>query len=445
MPSAEAPSPFADLDRAAVARALSQMVDRPGDWADAYFERLEEVELPAGEAGPGLLARREEGLAVRLMRGGDVWLAARDGIGPDAFADALRHVARVLPSAATPTPSLAVAPWDGAAAAPEVLAFPSLVLRGVRRRRAAFPLALTVRRHRRWLQVVGSGKVVAEAQRECFYSVVAQTSRGRRGALFPGLGEVQAEELADDLVSAFRGRDATSPEAWRGPVILAPAAAAVLLHEAVAHALEADLLALGGDPEAAVGVSLGAAALNVLDDPATAPETVRRDSDDEGQPVRRRWLLRAGTVAEPLADARWSAGSELLAPGAARRGGRHDLPAPRSYHLELLPGELAAAALLAEADGGLFLPAAESGSLDPLSGVFRLHFAGGSRVRGGELAEPVGRCRLLGRVADLLAAVVGVGDEARPAGAGWCAKGGQKMPVWATAPALLLEGVEVTP
>jgi hypothetical protein len=438
-------SPFAALDLAAVARMLSQLTDRGPDWAEGYFERLEEVELPAGEEGPGLLVRREEGLAVRLVRGGDVWLAARDGIDPDAFSDAVRHVARVLPTATYPTPSLAVAPWEGGAEAPEVLAFPSLVLRAVRQRRAAFPLALTVRRHRRWLQVVGGGKVVPEAQRESFYSVVAETARGRRGALYPDLGEARAEELAEVLVSAFRGRDATPPEPCRGPVVLAPAAAAVLLHEAVAHALEADLLAVGGDPEAAVGVELGGAAVNVLDDPSTAPEPVRRTSDDEGQPVRRRWLLREGVVAEPLADGRWSAGSELLAPGAARRGGRHDLPAPRSYHLELLPGELDADALLADADGGLYLPAATSGDLDPVSGIFRLRFAGGFRLRGGALAEPVGPCRLAGRVADVLAAVVGVGAEARPAGAGWCAKGGQKMPVWATAPALRLEGVEVTP
>ena len=46
-------------------------------------------------------------------------------------------------------------------------------------------------------------------------------------------------------------------------------------------------------------------------------------------------------------------------------------------------------------------------------------------------------------MADLLAAVTGVGRAARPAGAGWCAKGGQKLAVWATAPPIRLEGVEV--
>ncbi|HXO21103.1 MAG TPA: hypothetical protein VOA87_14405, partial [Thermoanaerobaculia bacterium] len=64
---------------------------------------------------------------------------------------------------------------------------------------------------------------------------------------------------------------------------------------------------------------------------------------------------------------------------------------------------------------------------------------------GGAPAEAVGPCRLRGRVADLLSAVGGIGREARPAGAGWCAKGGQKLAVWATAPALRLSGAEIVP
>ena len=192
-----------------------------------------------------------------------------------------------------------------------------------------------------------------------------------------------------------------------------------------------------------MGVRLGSAALSVLDDPGAAPEGVRRRTDDEGQEVRRRWLLRSGEVQEPLADSRWARDSELLLPGAARRGDRHSPPGPRSTHLELLPGESADDDLLADADGGLYLAEAGRGALDPLSGTFRLDAPCGQRIRGGIAAETVGPCRLAGRVADLLAAVTAVGATSRPAGAGWCAKGGQKLAVWATAPALRLEGVEV--
>ena len=328
--------PFADLDRAAVGRALSQIADHPHDLADAYFERLEEVELPAEEGAPGVRARREEGLAIRLVRDGRTWLAARDEIAPRAFAEALRQVARALPSAAYPEPRLDLAPWPGRPEAPELAEFPLQVNRAVRAHHVAFPLRLTVRRHRRWLQVV-AGPLLPEPESESFYSVAADLAWGRYGALLPELDAAAAEGVAASLVELFRARQASPPAPFRGVVVLGPAAAAVFLHEAVAHALEADTLALGGRPEAAVGVALGAPALSVLDDPGAAPAGVRRRTDDEGAEVRRRWLLRDGEVQQPLADARWARDSDLLLPGAARRGDRHALPGPRSTHLELLP------------------------------------------------------------------------------------------------------------
>ena len=57
----------------------------------------------------------------------------------------------------------------------------------------------------------------------------------------------------------------------------------------------------------------------------------------------------------------------------------------------------------------------------------------------------MGRTRIRAHVSDVLGALRTVGAEAEAAGAGWCAKGGMKLPVWATAPAILLEGLEVAP
>lgn len=172
-----------------------------------------------------------------------------------------------------------------------------------------------------------------------------------------------------------------------------------------------------------------------------------------GPPDHRR---RGGGRRPPLAAARRrgraaaggrSLGAHLAgaAPGAGRRGTRHLPPGPRSTHLEILPGQASESDLLAGTLEGLYLPEASRGALDPLSGEFALYLPYARRFRRGALAETVGPCVLRGRVADLLTRVVAVGAEAKPAGAGWCAKGGQKLPVWATAPALRLEDVEVTP
>ena len=77
-----------------------------------------------------------------------------------------------------------------------------------------------------------------------------------------------------------------------------------------------------------------------------------------------------------------------------------------------------------------------------MTGEFTLDFPYGRLIREGEPADPVGPSRIRGRVSKLLTSVKGVGKEAVSAGAGWCAKGGHRLPVWATVPVLRLEDVE---
>jgi predicted Zn-dependent protease len=433
---------LAGIDGGAVARALAQIVERDEDFVEAFFERSELIEAVVGDdfrhGGAGLRMVREEGLAVRLRRGERSWMASRDALDGRRFAEAVRQVARVQPRGAIVDPPLASPPPARLDDTPELADFPRRVERAVRARHAAFPVRFAVRRHRRVLQVVGA-RLVPAAESELFWSVRAELPWGVHGGLYARLDEWAAENLAEALLLRFRARDASPPPAGRHDLVLGADAAAVFLHEAVAHALEVDSLALAGNPSAAIGVALGASCLDVLDDPAGAPEGVRRATDDEGSAVVRRWLLRAGVVEQPLADLRWAARSAAFLPGGARRASRHAFPGPRSHHLELVAG---AAAIAPAPSDDLYLPFAERGALDPRSGVFTLEFPCGLRRRG-ETTTPVGRCRLRGRLTELLAAVAAVGGESRVAGAGWCAKGGQKLPVWARTPEIVLRGASL--
>jgi predicted Zn-dependent protease len=428
---------LAGIDSSAVARALAQIADREDDLVEAFFERSEVVEAlsssGAREVEPAWRTTVESGFALRLRRGERSWLVSRDGLDGRSFAEAARRVARVQPRGAIIEPVLETGAPQ-AIEAPELDEFPRRVERAVRAHHAAFPVRFTVRRHRRAVQVVGA-RLVPAVERETFWSVRAETPWGRHGALFARLDDGAVASFASALWQRFRARDAPPPDDGRHDVVLGPDAAAVFLHEAVAHALEADTLAQGGNPGAAIGVRLAAACLDVLDDPAGAPEGVRRETDDEGSPVMRRWLLRGGVVEQPLADARWAERSAAMLPGAARRSSRHLPPGPRSHYLELIAREGTAVPL---GDGFAF-DYAERGALDPRSGMFTLDFPCGARLGNGA-GEAVGACRLRGRLADLLGAVVAVGGEARLAGAGWCAKGGQKLPVWAHTPSIHLAG-----
>jgi predicted Zn-dependent protease len=434
---------FAGLDSAAVARALAAVADRADDLAEVYFERRVELELPPPESGPGLRERREEGLAVRLVRGRRAWSASRDRIGSRELEEALRQVARVLPAAA-PAPEVVVEPWRPELPGAELAALPGELERALRRRHVAFPMRVRAAWQRRDSRVVAP-RWSAPAEREAFFAVDVELPWGRCGALETRLDAAAAERLAQALLARFRAREAAPPGPGRPPLLLAPSAAAVLLHEGVAHAFEADLMALAGGAEAAIGRQLGPAGLHVLDDPARAPAGVERATDDEGRPVERRWLLRAGRLEQPLADARAARDSALVAGGSGFRAHRHAPPRPRTLHLELLSGPADRAELFALAEGGLYLAEIDAGRLDPRTGEIVLHAPCARRVAGGAPGEPVGPFRVRCRVADLLGAVVAIGADAEPAGAGWCAKAGERRAVWATVPHLLLEGPEVQP
>lgn len=434
---------FPGFDAPAIARALALVVGDVDEPTEIYCERRFDLELPPEGMPTGLRERREEGLAARLVRGDRVWLASRDGLSGSDLTEALRQVARAWP-ATPPVPQFEVGPAVVNPPRDELLAFGRRLEAALRRRLAAFPLRLTVRWHRRDIQVVGP-RMVPPAEREAFFSIEVELPWGRCGALALALDDAEADRLAGRLVARFRCRDAAPPEGGLVPLLLAPGATAVALHEAVAHALEADLLAAGGNPSAAIGIELGGAGLDVLDDPAGAPDGVDRATDDEGIVVQRRWLLRGGRVEQPIADRRAALRHPELLPGSGFRAGRHARPLPRTHHLELLAGAASEAELLTAAEGGIAVTEIDSGRLDPISGRFTLEVPGGRRIRGGALGDPVGRFRVIGRVADLLGGVAALGAQAETGGAGWCAKGGARRAVWARAPAMVVFGLEVLP
>lgn len=443
---------FLHFDPTRAAHLLVRIAPDPQTRADALFERIyaRRALWTRDETGHTevrrTVTRREQGLAVRLQSEDRSWVEARDRCDTASFADAVRRTARSLPTLPLPELELRTEPWP--AEDIDLDSVPRSIERALRARRVSFPYRIELTHHRRSLVIVGP-HVAPEPQQESFLSYRAElggVSRGTVGGLLPQCDaweERLAEQVARQLATRFRSRDGSAPHAGWTPLILGPEAVAVLLHEAVAHALEVDLLARSGPVAAAIGHALAPDDIDLLDDPSAAPEPVRRTHDDEGTPTIRRWLLRNGRIAQPLSDQRGALRHDVE-PGAGRRATRHDLTDPRSTCLHLLPGDGRLVDALSEAPG-IYVDQVDAGSLQPLTGAIRLEVGCGRSFSKGELTDRLAPFVVEGHLANLLETISAVGADAVDCGAGWCAKNGQRLPVWANVPFLRLERAWVEP
>ena len=432
------PDELLATDVSTLTDALARLPVHPGQHAEAFFERLETVELLPGGTHDRLRLRREQGLSVRRIEAGASRLASTDAISGYTFASCCDRVTGTAGSIG-PAPKIRIGRWPPLRMA-EIERAERQLEKAVNRRRVGFPMEVTVRRHRRQVQVI-RGQVSAPSQFEEYSSLRVKTPWGVWGGLLPSLADEDLDPVATCLVDRLRSRNLPQHADTPSVIVLGPCAAAVMLHEVVAHALEADTLALTGAPESVVGLKLGEVHLDVLDDPRLAPDGCGRFSDDEGTAVIARWLLRRGRVRQPLADLAWASRYRRLIPGAARRANRHLLPGPRTTHLELLPSDLPETELFQEAAGGLYIGEFESGTLNPFDGGCVLRAPCARRIGASGPVDYVGPVEIRSRTVDLLAAVTAVGDRPLAAGAGWCAKGGSLLPVWARSPSVRLEGL----
>jgi predicted Zn-dependent protease len=242
--------------------------------------------------------------------------------------------------------------------------------------------------------------------------------------------------------TADRNASAVRPRPGRARVLLAPSAAAVLLHELVGHPLEGDvLLRRGSGSPGRQGERLVDLHLSVRDDPTLAELPGAFSSDDEGEPALARELLSDGVIVGALAD-RERASILGVAAGNARRATVHTRPRPRISNLVARTADPLSSPPREEA--ALEVTALSSGTVEPASGSILLQVRAAFALHKGARTRPLAPFTLVGSVAGLRSGLVAAAEPTvASAEPGWCAKDGEVVPTGAVAPWLLLSGVEV--
>jgi TldD protein len=224
--------------------------------------------------------------------------------------------------------------------------------------------------------------------------------------------------------------DATRPPPGDVPVILAAGSGGVLLHEAVGHAFEGDLLASRLSPYAGrLGDGVAGEDVTLIDEPGIDFAHGAMNVDDEGEAPQRRVLVENGVLRDFLHD-RVSAAADGLRAGSGRRDSYRFAPLPRMSCTYLASGPMTRDELIEATPRAVLCDSFETGTAALGSGDFRFRVKTGWLVENGRLTSRVRDFDLVGNGPSMLAAIDGVADDFAFDPGGWrCGKNGQFVPV----------------
>jgi TldD protein len=418
-------------------------------WADLYAEKATEQLAAIGADGAlRISARSVSGLALRVTSPErSCFLQA--GLRPDGKPGALAgDTAGLVPGALMPrvrqemaavtqaVREFAGGTGDWLAGARELLAAAreSALAAG-----AASAQARVWLRHRCYATSAGDRRARQVSSVELL-TVSARQGRGRGVA---GVADVPAAPLTRELAAqagaraaaqAVRLAGAAPPASGDGVVIFAPAAAGVLVHEVVGHALEADTARQGSPLWAARGSRLTHPALSITDDPLHPWACERVDVDEEGTACRPASLLRDGVVAGVMTDRASAASLRVPATGHARRGSYTNPPIPRMWHTVTAAGPDSGDAILGGTARGILVTAIDTADAIPGQGRYSLRVLDGREIVNGAAGRALTDFTVSGSLLEF-GLIDAVGRDPA-ASVSMCGRQGRWLPVSCSSPTL---------
>jgi len=227
------------------------------------------------------------------------------------------------------------------------------------------------------------------------------------------------------------------------PVVLSSEAGGTMVHEAIGHGLEADLVQAGSSVyRGRIGEQVASELITVRDD-ATIPNARGSFSfDGEGTPAQNTVLVEKGILKGYLYDRLSALKDGCVSTGNGRRESYRMRPIVRMTNTLIAPGESDPKEIVKAAGSGLFVRKMGGGQVNTVNGDFVFEVTEGYLIENGEVGEPVRGATLTGNGPEVLKNITMVGSDLG-FGIGTCGKDGQGVPVADAQPTLLIAGITV--
>ncbi len=275
---------------------------------------------------------------------------------------------------------------------------------------------------------------------------VMQTGYESAGAcrgfeLFSGRSAVEialaAARRADMMLTARRAPGGMMP------VVLSSEAGGTMVHEAIGHGLEADLVQGGVSVyQGRLGEQVASPLVTVIDDATIPYARGSNPYDSEGVPGQKNILVENGILKGYLYDRLTAMKAGCNSTGNGRRESYQAKPIVRMTNTLIASGSTPPEEIVKSVQKGLFVRKMGGGQVNTVTGDFMFEVAEGYMLENGAIGEPVRGATLTGSGPEVLKNILMVGTDLG-FGIGTCGKEGQGVPVSDAQPTLLISGMTV--
>ena len=216
----------------------------------------------------------------------------------------------------------------------------------------------------------------------------------------------------------------------------------VLVHEAVGHPLEGDIIARKtGAFTGKLGKKVASDVFTMVDDGTLPNFRGTTNFDDEGTQMRRNVLIKDGVLVKFMTDILSAKQLKMERTGNGRRESFRYLPIPRMTNTFIERGKDKPGDILASTKSGLYVQSLSGGSVNPVTGMFNFTCREAYMIENGKKTYPVKGATLIGNCLDVISNIDAVGDDL-DFGPGICGKG-QAAEVTAGQPTVRIRGINV--
>ncbi len=260
---------------------------------------------------------------------------------------------------------------------------------------------------------------------------IIQFGHGSMGGVkgFEVIAERDIEEFGREIgEKAVRLLDAKPAPSGKFPVIADPELTGVLIHEALGHAVEGDLI-LQNDSilKDKMGEMIASDIVNIFDDASLREGFGYYPYDVEGVKTKPNQLVKDGKLIS-LLNSRETASQLGMKSSGNARSIISDKPIVRMSNTYLQPGDMTFEELIEDIEDGIYLKGSRGGQVDTGKGIFQFNAAEGYLIKNGELATPLRDVSLSGNILETLKNIDAIGNDFKLS-VGFCGKDGQTAPV----------------